>query len=295
MTKNKKCKDLSKNLSIKDAIKNALDCFSYLSEIDVKIIISTLNNIPFNEIVLHYEDNVKDVESFLHVCESVKDGYPLQYALNTTEFLGLPLFVDERVLIPRQETEELVLFMKGLITRENKNEPIIADICTGSGAIALALKSKLPHTKVYGSDISSDALLVATENKKTLNLDITLFQGDALTPLIENNIKIDYLVANPPYVNHDDEVQANVRQYEPSLALFSEDKKVYIDIFSNIHKVMKGNTITMMLEINDKEADLMKNIARNTLGTSIDVRIVKDIHQRDRFILIRYEHGNKNN
>lgn len=294
MTNNKKLKDLSNINSIKDALKGALDCFSYLSETDVKIILSTLNDIPYNEFVFHFEDKLKDVDTFIKICERVNSGYPLQYALNSTEFCGLNLYVDERVLIPRQETEELVLFMNDLILREDIKEPVIADICTGSGAIALSLKHRVSASKIYGTDISFDALEVAKKNKASLGLDVTFLEGDSLVPLIENNIKVDYLVANPPYVNLEDEVQDNVRQYEPHLALFSNDKSVYWSIFKNIDKVMKRDEIVMMLEINDKEGELTKDIALKALGTSIDVRIIKDINKRDRFVLIRYKKWKQN-
>ena len=288
MTTNKKCKVCSSLIRVRDAYHAALSRFSFLSETDIKIIITHFHHIPFSEFALHLEDGMSDVDDFFALCEKVNDGYPLQYALKETAFLGKHFYVDERVLIPRSETEELVIYMQRLIEKEGIINPIIADICTGSGVIGLSLKDRLKKAKVYLSDISSSALEVANINREKLGLDVELLLGNSLEPLIEKGIRVDYLVANPPYVNHDDEVGVSVRQYEPHLALFSDDKAVYQAIFSQVRAIMRTNTIVMMLEINEKDGDLMLALVSKTLVGQIDAKIMRDIHGKDRFILIRY-------
>ena len=162
----------------------------------------------------------------------------------------------------------------------------------GSGVIGLSLKDRLKEAKVYLSDISSSALEVAKINREKLGLDVELLLGNSLEPLIEKGIRVDYLVANPPYVNHDDEVGVSVRQYEPHLALFSDDKAVYQAIFSQVRAIMRTDTIVMMLEINEKDGDLMLALVSKTLVGQIDAKIMRDIHGEDRFILIRTEYEN---
>lgn len=292
MTNNKKCKACSSLLTLKDALNGALNRFPFLSETDIKIILTNFNNIPYNQLALHYQDNAKNIDSFFALCERVNDGYPLQYALNSSEFCGLDLYVDQRVLIPRSETEELVLIIKDIIEQENLDDPIVADICTGSGAIALAIKKQIQKAKVFASELSLQALEVAAINRDKLDLDINLLAGESLSPLIEKGIKVDYLVANPPYINQSDEVERKVKDYEPHLALYSDDKKVYYDIFKNVDKVVRNGKIVILLEINELEKEKMLEIALDTLGPMIDAKIIKDIHQKDRFILVRYENEN---
>jgi len=288
MTKNKKCKVCSSLITVRDAYFTALSRFSFLSETDIKILLSHINNIPFNELALHFEDGAKNIDRFFALCEKVNDGYPLQYLLKESEFLGVDFYVNERVLIPRGETEELVVFMTELIKNENIKDAVIADICTGSGVIGLSLKKALPSSRVVLSDISNSALEVASINSEKLNLNVDILHGSSLKPLVEKGIKIDYLVANPPYVNSDDEVGRSVKEYEPALALFSDDKQVYKDIFKDLEKVMRSDTISLMLEINEKDGKLMLELASLILGPTSNAKIVKDIHGKDRFIFMRY-------
>ena len=288
MTKNKKCKVCSSLITIRDAYFTALSRFSFLGETDIKILLSHINAIPFSELALHYDEGAKNIDTFFALCEKVNNGYPLQYLIRESEFLGMSFYVDERVLIPRGESEELVVYMTNLIRQENIKDAVIADICTGSGVIGLSLKKALPSTNVVLSDLSNLALEVAAINSEKLDLNVEILQGSSLKPLIEKGIKVDYLVANPPYVNSDDEIGHSVKEYEPALALFSDNKQVYKDIFTDLEKVMRDDTISLMLEINEKDGKLMLELASLILGPASDAKIVKDIHGKDRFIFVRY-------
>lgn len=144
-------------------------------------------------------------------------GEPLQYIEGTAAFGPLDIAVDERVLIPRPETEGLF----ELATRMVRKPEIIIDLCTGSGALALALKSRFPSAAVFATDISADAIDVAADNRYRTGLQVYLAEGDLFDPLPTAILgSVDLIVANPPYVAEVDfdRLPADV-QREPKVAL----------------------------------------------------------------------------
>lgn len=146
-------------------------------------------------------------------------GEPLQYLEGTAAFGPLDLVVDERVLIPRPETEGIL----EMAARMVRSAEIIVDLCTGSGALALALKSRFPSAAVFATDISSDAIEVATDNRHRTGLQIYLAEGDLFDPLPAALLgMVDLIVANPPYVAEIDfeKLPPDV-QHEPRVALVS--------------------------------------------------------------------------
>jgi release factor glutamine methyltransferase len=158
-------------------------------------------------------------ETYQDILVELKTGVPVQYLTQEAPFYNLDLFVDERVLIPRPETEQLV----HLVIEENKGtHKTVLDIGTGSGCIPLAIKNSWPEATVSGCDVSPEAMEVATKNKKSLDLDINLFQLDILKEEIE---QYDIIVSNPPYIAESEksEMHKNVLENEPHLALFVKD------------------------------------------------------------------------
>ena len=144
---------------------------------------------------------------------------PAQYILGYEDFHGLRFQVDERVLIPRPETEELV----DLILEENPSKELkVLDIGTGSGAISVSLKKSRPLWQVTASDLSADALVLAKENAKLNQADISFVQSDVFEDISGN---FDIIVSNPPYIseNDKDEVGVNVLTSEPNMALFADE------------------------------------------------------------------------
>lgn len=144
-------------------------------------------------------------------------GEPLQYIEGSAPFGPLDLVIDERVLVPRPETEGLF----EIATKMVRNPEVIVDLCTGSGALALALKMAFPSAAVFATDISEDAIEVATENKFRNRLDVYLARGDLFDPLPASLVgEIDLLVVNPPYVSESDfgSLPEDVRR-EPRVAL----------------------------------------------------------------------------
>ncbi|GAB5534146.1 MAG: peptide chain release factor N(5)-glutamine methyltransferase [Rubricoccaceae bacterium] len=152
-------------------------------------------------------------------------GEPLQYIVGHTEFYGLRIQVSPAVLIPRPETEEVV--EAALATLEGVESPWVLDVGTGSGAIALATKAQCPDAEVFAADVSPAALALARENAASLDLDLTFVEADALSPDFTHRVPPTFhlVVSNPPYVPQAEqaEMQREVRDHEPDLALFVPD------------------------------------------------------------------------
>ena len=144
-------------------------------------------------------------------------GEPVAYILGTRGFYDRDLLVSPSVLIPRPETE--LLLEAALDHATQCEKPMVADIGTGSGALAVTFAANCPAAKVYATDISPDALAIAQQNATRQRVNVTFFEGDLLNPLIENAITVDILMANLPYIASDDLPQLAVSRYEPLLAL----------------------------------------------------------------------------
>ncbi|MBR5877701.1 MAG: peptide chain release factor N(5)-glutamine methyltransferase [Alistipes sp.] len=163
------------------------------------------------------------------VDEAVRDlisARPLQYILGHTEFYGLDLSISEGALIPRPETEELVDWVVSLAQKLSTPEPRILDLCTGSGCIALAIKSALPQASVTAVDLSDDALTIARRNKERLYLDVEILKDDVLQGVKSlSGREFDIIVSNPPYIplSEKSAMHHNVVDHEPHMALFVED------------------------------------------------------------------------
>lgn len=183
--------------------------------------------------------NESDMTPLERMCFELKANRPLQYVLGEAEFYGLKFKVDERVLIPRPETEELVeriihsTSFSPFVPRPSSLVPCILDIGTGSGCIPIALKKNIPMARVHALDISDAALELARENAAIHNVPVNFFQADILSENAGELIlkqtshqKIDLLVSNPPYVltTEKETLPARVRDFEPHLALFVSHK-----------------------------------------------------------------------
>jgi release factor glutamine methyltransferase len=191
---------------------------------------------------------------FNFAIKELKNHRPIQYILGEADFYRMKLKVNEHVLIPRPETEELVQ----LIIAENKNTtPVILDIGTGSGCIAIALKKNSSAAKVIAMDVSEGALNVAKQNALLNNTDVEFIHDSILNPisnLKEETFLVDIIVSNPPYIcfSEKENMQKNVVEYEPHLALFVADNDpllFYKSIANFAIKHLRPNGI-LYLEIN---------------------------------------------
>ena len=231
----------------------------------------------------NFDKEVKDTEHLFACVEQVKKGIPYQYVLGYSYFLGNKIVVNKDVLIPRQETEQLtvdVLVFINNIFKKNES-PVIADVCTGSGAIACAIEKEIPNAQIYGTDISKEALEVAEQNVNK----VQLLEGNMVDPLIEKGIKLDVLICNPPYIQNEKRIDEQVWKYEPHLALLAKPgTKYYEEIFSKANLIMKEHYL-MAFEIED---DMEKPLIElmNKYLDGVTYRFHKDIYDKMRFLYI---------
>ena len=213
----------------------------------------------------------------------LEKDYPVQYIIGYVDFYGLKINVNEFTLIPRYETEYLIELTLKEIKKMNLANPKILDLCTGSGAIGLTLKSLLPSSEVTLSDISKDALMVANKNKNELNLDVNIIESDLF-----KNIpgKFDVIISNPPYVMTNETLPKDVL-YEPHLALYSGPKGIdhIEEIFKNI-KSHLNNKYLIALEINEKSEPDITNLIKTYFEKNINYKFMKDLAGKTRYLFI---------
>lgn len=210
---------------------------------------------------------------------------PIQYILGTAHFMDLDLNVNENVLIPRPETEELVQWILDDCQVEHSRDPLkILDIGTGSGCIAIALAKHLPNVKVYALDVSEKALEVARGNAKMNEVDITFLKQDILKPALA--LEFDIIVSNPPYIREleKESIKNNVKEHEPGTALFvpDEDPLLFykaIAQFSKTHLKEEGG---LYFEINQYLGKETKSLLKAHNFSEIELR--KDIFGNDRML-----------
>ena len=244
----------------------------------------SLKNLSFTDFVFALQQEVTEEEKQFveEIYKKLAAHIPAQYIIGHAEFFGMQLKVDERVLIPRPETEELV----DLILTENPEKNLkVLDIGTGSGAIALALAKNRPDWSVTAADISEDALELATENAKRQNLDLTFIRTDCFS---EISSKYDIIVSNPPYISRSDEVEVglNVLHSEPHLALFADEDglAIYRRIAEDSKDYLNDGG-KIYLEIGYKQGQSVPSLFMENLPEK-RVRTLKDQFGQDRMVVI---------
>jgi release factor glutamine methyltransferase len=220
--------------------------------------------------------------------QALLDRTPVQYVLHEAWFYHMRLYVDESVLIPRPETEELVDWMiQDARNWELGTRNWALDIGTGSGCIPLAIKKQLPAINMHSCDISDAALNVAKKNAMDQQLDIKFHPLDILSPKDREQLPLfDIIISNPPYIPQKDKrvMAANVLQYEPALALFVEndDPLLFYKAIAGLaatHLKQKG---IIYLEIHEDMGDAAVDLYRQNGFNNIELR--KDMQGRDRMI-----------
>lgn len=206
-------------------------------------------------------------------------GEPLQYIEGTAAFGPIELMVDSRVLVPRPETEGLF----EIAVRMVRHPEIIVDLCTGSGALALALKHEFPGAAVFGTDISEAALEVARENRYRTGLDIYLAEGDLFDPLPASLLgEVNLIVANPPYVSEADysSLPADV-QREPRLALLAGPTglETIQEIGASVAQWLRPGGV-VICEIGEKQG-----VSAASSFTDLPAVVRQDAAGRDRYIV----------
>ena len=244
----------------------------------------SLKNLSFTDFVFALQQEALEEEcKFVEeIYTKLADHIPAQYIIGHAEFFGMQLKVDERVLIPRPETEELV----ELILAENLKENLkVLDIGTGSGAIALALAKSRPDWTITASDISQDALDLASKNAEIQSLNIFLKKSDCFS---EISSKYDIIVSNPPYISRSDEseVGLNVLHSEPHLALFADEDglAIYRRIAEDSKDYLNDGG-KIYLEIGYKQGQSVPALFRENLPEK-QVRTLKDQFGQDRMVVV---------
>lgn len=244
----------------------------------------SLKNLSFTDFIFTLQQEVTEEEKDFveEIYKKLAEHIPAQYIIGHAEFFGMQLKVDERVLIPRPETEELVDF---ILTENPEKNLKVLDIGTGSGAIALALAKNRPDWSVAAADISQDALDLSLENANAQNLNLSFIKSDCFS---EISSKYDIIVSNPPYISRADEVEVglNVLHSEPHLALFADEDglAIYRRIAEDSKDYLNDGG-KIYLEIGYKQGQSVPALFMENLPEK-RVRTLKDQFGQDRMVVI---------
>lgn len=259
-------------------------------EYDIKTILRDTFDIDYNKFVMDMDNEFETDKSleyeFISRIEKRKKHIPLQYIINKQNFYGLDLYVNESVLIPRYDTENIVdCIVKDF---EGSKDISVLDLCTGSGCIAISLK-KHGFKKVFALDISDKALEVAKHNAYIHNADITFIKSDLYKEL-PNDIRFDLIVSNPPYIRTGEieKLDDEVKDFEPKLAL--DGGKDGLDFYKKILNLSKdfiNKNGSLYFEIGYDQAKDVVDLAKKE--GYYNIKIIKDLSGKDRGISMRVD------
>jgi len=253
------------------------------------LILDQFHNLKRIDLALNPEMEIKksDVTRWENVLSELKKQKPIQYILGETEFYGLQFIVNEDTLIPRPETEELVeLIIKEKAKDKRQQARVkILDIGTGSGCIAISLAKNITNAQVFAIDVSAKALVIAKKNAELNTVNVTFIQKNILeTADLEQ--QFDIIVSNPPYVRmlEKAEINPNVLQYEPHLALFVEDNDalLFYRKIAELAKINLSENGSLYFEINQYLGKETVELLMNLGFKNIELR--KDIYGNNRMI-----------
>ncbi|KKB44916.1 peptide chain release factor N(5)-glutamine methyltransferase [Bacillus thermotolerans] len=230
-------------------------------------------------------------EEFISLVKQHAAGIPVQHLIGEEEFYGRRFIVNEHVLIPRPETEELIwntLEMTKWLAA--KKEPLtMADIGTGSGAIAVTMKLEWPELTVYASDLSEKALETARKNSQHLQADVHFMQGDLLSPFIENEVKLDILLSNPPYIPLGDKETLSpvVAEHEPELALYGGEDglDLYRRFSEQLPAVLKREAF-VGFEVGAGQGQAVADLMQLAFPQA-SIKVKYDLNGKDRMVFMK--------
>ena len=228
--------------------------------------------------------SAENQKEFLKIISILKEGKPYQQILGETYFYGNKFFVDENVLIPRPETEELIELIESRLSHLKKEKLKILDVGTGSGCISISLAKIFPNAEVSSIDISEKALNIAQKNADFHKVKVNFIQKDYLTGKLDEIY--DIIVSNPPYIDvlEKEEISHSVKNFEPNIALFAPENRV-LAFYEKIaqdseNHLKKGGSV--FLEINQKLGKETLQLFQDVLTES---ELVKDLSENDRFVI----------
>ena len=254
----------------------------------VVLLLEHICNLETNALFMKRGEEIE--EEYVNKFNEIFDKYlhenkPIQYLIGTSCFYGYDFIVNENVLIPRFETEELV---ENILYKYDEHfggkKVEVCDLATGSGCIAITLAKEEPNMHVVATDISKEALEVAKLNNQKFDANVKFLQGDMLTPL--KGKKFDIFVSNPPYIPENEDVDSLVKDNEPNLALFGGDDgmKFYKIILSGIKPLLNKKAMIAFEHGYDKKNEMIA-LAKKYFPNS-KVEVLKDLEGRDRMTFI---------
>ena len=255
----------------------------------IEFALQEVNGFSSLELTKNFDEEISDYPFFKNAIKRYSDGEMIEYVFSKAYFLSTPFFVNKDVLIPRQETEQLVLRTIELFKEMfNEQEINIADVCSGSGCIGLSIAKTLPNNHYFISDISKEALLVSEKNAKELceNVDIKCLQGDMLEPL--KGLKLDVIVCNPPYISNIEGIDERTWKQEPHLALLAEPATLYYEkVLKDCSSILNSQYLLAFEIGEDMEEELTELVNKYLPSTTYFFE--KDIYGKTRFLFIKQE------
>ncbi|MCF6138919.1 peptide chain release factor N(5)-glutamine methyltransferase [Pseudalkalibacillus berkeleyi] len=245
-----------------------------------------------SELLSSFERSLtSDEESrFVDYVQRHAEGIPVQYITGKEEFYGRTFKVTPEVLIPRPETEELVLAVLERMRKlfPEKEALRVVDIGTGSGIIAITLKLERSELSVTGVDIAEQSLVVARQNGESLNADVRWMQGDLLQPFLHTGERFDVIVSNPPYIPEADieTLDTVVKDHEPIRALVGgqDGYQFYKQMIDQLPEVV-ANRALIAFEIGYNQGDMVASLLNERFGTSIETEVLTDINKNERIVI----------
>ncbi|GLO67681.1 protein-(glutamine-N5) methyltransferase, release factor-specific [Oceanobacillus sp. E9] len=242
------------------------------------------------KLLMRWRDSIdkNTIEAFeKDIFTHVETGVPVQHLTKVEHFYGREFEVNQHVLIPRPETEELV--QQVIQQAHTMDKPLtIVDVGTGSGVIAITLALELAGSRVFATDISDKALSVAKRNAQALQAEVTFLEGNFLEPFLGLNQTADIVVSNPPYIpsSKSEELQDTVKNFDPELALFAENNGLaaYHAILRQMQTMKLSEQSILAFEIGFDQSAAITNMIRQNLP-SREVCTIKDINEKDRILL----------
>jgi release factor glutamine methyltransferase len=251
-----------------------------------KMLLADLMNVNSLELLTILNQQVEEQieKKFKYRVDELRKGRPIQYIIGNVNFCGNIIGINENVLIPRFETEQLVVNTVEKIKELWPNQNIdLIDLGTGSGAIGLSIKKKMPNINVTLLDISDKAIEVAKKNASNLNLNVKFILNDMLENLAN---KYDVIISNPPYIKTNEEIEDIVKNNEPHLALYAGEDGLdcYKSILNNVKEHLKEKYL-IAFEIGYEQALDITNLVKQVLPEA-NIEVKKDLSDKDRMIFI---------
>ena len=254
-----------------------------------QLLMLELSNLQAHNLYMEYDEEVPSelLQAFEQGIARMEQGEPLGHVLGFEWFYGYRFTVNKDVLIPRPETEELVANILAAYDELFAGaQAQVIDVGTGSGAIAIALSKEEANLQVAASDISAAAIAVAKQNAEQNEAQVAFYTGDMLQPFIDQGIRCDILVSNPPYIPAHEQMEHSVVDYEPHVALFGGEDglKFYRQIFANAHQVLKEKAM-LAFEMGYDQGERLSALAKQYFPDA-RIEVLKDLSGKNRMLFI---------